>query len=324
LLQRRSNRVESDKFEINLTAWNFNSRRFFSGVHLVKILILGSAGQLGRDLVSKLQHHELHAWTRANVDLSNSEEARSKINSLSPEVIINCAAYNLVDQAELTPEAAFAVNSDAVRNLAVSAKTVDAYFIQVSTDYVFGLDEKRTTPWKESDAPGPVSAYGLSKLTGEYWTRQCTERHLVVRTCGLYGLWGAGGKGGNFVETMLRVAAAGKPLKVVNDQHCTPSFTLDVASTFESILEKQPSGIIHLVNQGETTWHNFAREIFRISNLEVDLTPITSSEFGARARRPAYSILGMQRLTEIGITPPRPWQEALSDYLAQRALRANK
>src|SRR5262249_44784847 len=158
------------------------------------------------------------------------ESLRAVLTELRPDVVVNCAAYNLVDRAEAEPEAAFAVNAWGVRHLALACRDLGCVLAHFSTDYVFGLDEARRTPFAETDAPGPVSAYGLSKLAGEYVVRALCPRHFVIRTCGLYGVWGSGGKGGNFVETMLRLAGERKSLPVVTDQTCTPSYAVDVAA----------------------------------------------------------------------------------------------
>src|SRR5205085_12597080 len=155
---------------------------------------------------------------------------------IRPGIVVNCAAYNFVDRAEAEPPAAFAVNAWAVRDLALLCREHDWGLVHFSTDYVFGLDETRRTPYREDDAPGPVSVYGLSKLAGEYLVRALCPRHWVLRTCGLYGVWGSGGKGGNFVETMLRLAGEGKPWPVVADQTCTPSYTVDVAAAAAALL----------------------------------------------------------------------------------------
>src|SRR5262249_20762182 len=146
-------------------------------------------------------------------------------------------------------------------------------------------------PWAEADAPGPVSIYGLSKLAGEYLVRAVCPRHLVLRTCGLYGVWGSGGKGGNFVETMLRLATQGKDLRVVADQECTPSYTRDVAAATVALLGKGATGLFHVTNAGSCSWHEFARTIFELAGLKPALTPIPSREYNAPARRPAYSVL---------------------------------
>jgi dTDP-4-dehydrorhamnose reductase len=290
---------------MNSTVISGGSRRY---------ALLGAAGQLGRDLAARLRG-EVLPLTRADADLTNAQQLRETLNSLQPQVVINCAAYNFVDKAEDEPEAAFAVNALAVRRLAEVCRSLDAVLVQFSTDYVFGLDEQRTQPYRESDAPGPVSVYGASKLAGEYFVRSTCPKHFVIRTCGLYGRWGTGGKGGNFVETMLRVASQGRPLRVVNDQILTPTATADLADAVIQLIDAPHFGVYHLTNSGHCSWYEFARSIFELRGISADLSPTTSAAYGSRARRPSYSVLA----TEHPHTPRmRSWREALADYLRQR------
>jgi dTDP-4-dehydrorhamnose reductase len=235
--------------------------------------------------------------------------------------VVNCAAYNFVDQAEAEPDAAFAVNAWAARNLAGVCRDLDCTLVHFSTDYVFGLDASRSKPWSEADAPGPVSVYGLSKLAGEYLVRGTCPKHYVIRTCGLYGVWGSGGKGGNFVETMLRLAGEGKSLRVVNDQRCTPSFTADVAAAAAELIRTGRYGLYHLTNAGDCTWFEFTREILRIVGTATDVVPITSTDFGRPAPRPPYSVLANDKAASVGVRTPREWREALRAYLHERASR---
>jgi dTDP-4-dehydrorhamnose reductase len=279
----------------------------------MKTVVLGAAGQLGRDLCPLLPG-EVVALTRAEADLTQPKMLQATLEALRPDVVVNCAAYNFVDRAESEPEAAFAVNAWGTRNLASVCRNLGCLLVHFSTDYVFGLDEQRRTPYGETDAPGPVSVYGLSKLAGEYLVRSLCSRSMVVRTCGLYGRWGTGGKGGNFVETMLRVAGQGKPLRVVADQVCTPSYTADVAAAAVALVTKDIPGVYHVTNAGACSWHEFAAAIFELSNVRADLTAITSREYGAAARRPSYSVLATN-----GVAPLRPWREALQAYLRARA-----
>jgi dTDP-4-dehydrorhamnose reductase len=283
----------------------------------VRTAVLGAPGQLGRDLVPRLSG-EVVPLARADLDLTRAESIRAKLDDVRPVVVVNCAAYNFVDKAESELEAAFAANAFGVRHLAHACRDVGAKLVHVSSDYVFGLDATRTTPYAESDTPGPVSVYGASKLAGEHFVLAADPRNLVVRTCGLYGIWGAGGKGGNFVETMLRLAAQGKPVRVVNDQRCTPSSTADVAGAIAAMIVNGVSGLVHATNSGDCTWYEFAAEIFRQSNLSVSLTPITTAEFGSAARRPHYSVLGCTKFNENGIQPLRHWVETLAVYLKTR------
>ena len=202
-----------------------------------------------------------------------------------------------------------------------SANDLNCTLVQFSSDYVFGLDETRQTPWRETDAPGPVSVYGLSKLAGEYLVRALCPRHFVIRTCGLYGVWGSGGKGGNFIETMLRLAGHGKPLRIVADQTCTPSYTVDVAEAAIALLNTEEYGLYHLTNAGSCSWHELASTIFALSGLDVRPVAITSAEFGAAARRPRYSVLGPEAYLALGLKPLRPWRAALAAYLDERRTR---
>jgi dTDP-4-dehydrorhamnose reductase len=283
----------------------------------MKYAVLGAAGQLGRDLCPRLPGAVI-ALTREHGDLTRPETLRAVVGEARPDVVVNCAAYNFVDRAESEPEAAFAVNAWGVRSLAIVCRDLGCLLAHFSTDYVFGLDEGRRSPYQEDDAPGPVSVYGLSKLTGEYLVRALCPRHLVIRTCGLYGVWGSGGKGGNFVETMLRLAGQGKPMRVVADQQCTPSYTVDVAAAAAALLQTGRCGVFHVTNAGSCSWYEFAETIFRLARVPANLTPITSREFGAAARRPQYSVLASRHDDPLGLLPSRPWSEALAAYLDER------
>jgi dTDP-4-dehydrorhamnose reductase len=282
----------------------------------MKYLVIGSAGQLGRDLCPRLPG-DVIAWTRTQADLTKPDELRAHLAAERPDFVVNCAAYNHVDRTESEPDVAFAVNAWSVRTLAEACRDLDCTLVHFSTDYVFGLDTTRQTPYGENDAPGPVNLYGLSKLTGEYLVRSICPRHFVIRTCGLYGVWGSGGKGGNFVETMLRTAGQGKPLRVVADQTCTPSYTVDVAAATAKLISTARYGLYHLVNAGCCTWYSFAQAIFALSGVRADLSPISSQDYGAPARRPTYSVLAPAAVT----LSPRPWQEALGAYLQERQRR---
>src|SRR4051794_23150684 len=172
----------------------------------MRVVLLGAGGQLAHDLRTSLSNFDTHPLARAELDLCDAGSLEAKLSSLRPTHVVNAAAYNLVDQAEREPEAAFAVNAFGVRNLARACAGAGAVLLHFSTDYVFGQDAGRETPYAEDDPPGPVSAYGASKLTGEHFARFECPRSFVVRTCGLYGVKGSRGKGGNFVETMIRLS----------------------------------------------------------------------------------------------------------------------
>lgn len=283
----------------------------------MRFAVIGAAGQLGRDLVPRLPG-EVQSLDRTRADLTKPDLLRSALTDIRPDVVVNCAAYNFVDRAESEPESAFAVNSWGVRSLARFCRDLECTLVHFSTDYVFGLDACRSTPLGVHDAPGPLSVYGMSKLCGEYAVLAECPRHIVIRTCGLYGVWGSGGKGGNFVETMLRLAQSGKPLRVVNDQHCTPSYTVDVAATAVALIASGRHGLFHVTNAGATTWCELARTAIEMAGLTASVSPITTAEYPTAARRPPFSVLSLDELQHAGVPPPRPWRDALAAYIDER------
>ncbi len=282
----------------------------------MRILITGGSGQLAFDLARTLTDHEVHALPRQELDICNEARVDTVVRAIKPDVLINTAAYHRVDDCESEQEAAFNANALAVRRLALLSSEMDARFVHFSTDYVFGGQEKRD-PLLEDDRPAPLSVYGASKLAGEHLALLSWHKSVVVRTCGLYGLAGAGGTGGNFVRTMLQKAGEGTALRVVDDQVCTPTSTKDLAQTVAWIVSADVSGLMHVTNAGSCTWFDFAREIFALAGVAADLSPTTSREFATPATRPPYSVLANGRLAELGRDDLRPWQEALADYIEE-------
>jgi dTDP-4-dehydrorhamnose reductase len=242
--------------------------------------------------------------------------------------VINTAAFHRVDDIERDPEAtrqAFLVNAAAVHHLARACTRHRARLLHLSTDYVFsgGQDGGPAGPYGEDAVPTPMCAYGMSKLTGERLIRLADpadrpgEAHVVVRSSGLYGVAGSAGKGGNFVETMLRLAREGKPIRVVDDQVTTPTYTRDLADGIARLVAANPpGGVYHLPSGGACSWFEFARQIFAFCGLTPSLTPVSSVEFGAPARRPSPNgVLANTRAPALGLPPLRPWPEALAAYL---------
>jgi dTDP-4-dehydrorhamnose reductase len=283
----------------------------------LRIALIGSGGQLAADLTVALHGDEVVGFARPELDLRDADSIARALDPHPWDVVINTAAYNLVDQAEKDPSDAFATNAIGSANLARYCGQRKIRLIHFSTDFVFGFDSARATPWKETDPPGPVSIYGMSKLAGEYAIQTYCSQHLILRTCGLYGHKGSRGKGGNFVETMLRLAGTGNPVRVVGDQRCTPSFTRDVAQTTSKLLHTSAQGILNLTNRGECSWFEFASTIFELAGKKVDCQRISSAEFQAPARRPPYSVLSDDKLS--ALVPALPsWQDALARYLNDR------
>jgi dTDP-4-dehydrorhamnose reductase len=188
--------------------------------------------------------------------------------------------------------------------------------VHFSTDYVFDGGLRR--PYAETDAPGPLSVYATSKLAGERLVQRYCSRHFVIRTCGLYGLAGSRSKGGNFVETVLRAAAQGKTLRVVNDQVVTPTSTAELAQRLALVIQNGNYGLYHMTNTGECSWYEFASEVFRAAGVTADVRPVDSVTFGAKARRPPYSVLDNRAMRAAGVGEFRPWQEALAEYVSAR------
>jgi dTDP-4-dehydrorhamnose reductase len=282
-----------------------------------RVALIGAGGQLASDLARVLPG-EVLPWTHAQVELTSAPSLAEALDGHGPDMVINTAAYNLVDQAEDEPAAAFAVNALGVRLLARACAARRVKLVHISTDYVFGGDALRRTPYAEDDPPSPVSVYGASKLTGEYFVRAAAPGALIVRTCGLYGRAATRAKG-NFVETMLRLGRERPALRVVDDQICTPSYTADVARGIGRLVELDAEGVYHVVNAGSTTWCALAREIMELAGLPVRVTPITTQEFGAKARRPAYSVLSCNRAEQLLGAPLPEWRDALRRYLMDRA-----
>jgi dTDP-4-dehydrorhamnose reductase len=282
----------------------------------MRILITGGGGQLAADLVPALANDEVVALAREELDITNRLHVQAAFDGWEPEVVINTAAFHRVDLCEEEPERSFAVNAAAPQRLAAACERRGALLVHISTDYVFAGDQRR--PYAEDDPVRPISVYGASKAAGEMAIRCTTDSHIIVRTSGLYGPAGRRTAHGNFPETMLRLVSEGKPIAVVQDQVLTPSYTQDVADVIARLVRLGARGTYHVTNGGECSWHEFARELFCLAGIEADLSPTTQDERPMPARRPAYSVLDHARIAGLGIPEPRPWREALAEYVAKR------
>jgi dTDP-4-dehydrorhamnose reductase len=286
----------------------------------MRILLLGANGQLGTDL-RRVLAGEVVGLDWPEFDLRRTAQVQAALHEHRPDYVINCAAQTNVDLCEDEPDEAFAINAVGALHVARCAEEIGAAVAYISTDYVFGAAAARAEPYREDDTPGPLNVYGAAKLAGEHLTLAYNTRALVVRTCGLYGHAGARGKGGNFVETMLRLAVAGRPIRVVNDQRLSPTSTAECAATLSALVQRSVRGLFHVAARDSCTWFEFAQAIFELEGLSVDLRPIASAEYPVRARRPALSALASQRLAPAGVSACRPWREMLQEYLATRPAR---
>ena len=285
----------------------------------MKVAVIGANGQLGTDLVRILQAQrrmEVFPLTRANLDVRNVQSVHQALVALEPDIVINTAAYTRVDESEDRPDLAFAVNALGARNVARVCAELGCVLVHISTDYVF--DGEKRSPYTENDLPYPLNVYGVSKLAGEHFVRSLCEKHFIVRTSGLYGVAGSSGKGGNFVETMIRMAKENRLIRVVNDQVLTPTYTRDLAQKIMELIQTEAYGLYHITNSGECSWYEFAKRIFALLGLNPNLRPTSTKAYGARAQRPAYSVLSNEKFNSLGYERLRPWWEALEAYLKER------
>ena len=290
----------------------------------MRAVLGGAGGQLAHDLVPALADasHEVVALTHARIEVADLESVGAALRAARPDLVINTSAYHKVDEVEENPDRAFAVNGVGVHNLALVCSDLDAPLVHLSTDYVFSGSKVR--PYVETDPVDPVNVYGVSKAAGEMLLRRLWLKHFIVRGSGLYGLAGSSGKGGNFVETMVRLAREDKAIRVVCDQTLTPTSTKCLAHQIVELIERGEYGTYHATCQGRCTWFDFAERIFEYSGLNARLSPQTTAESGARASRPSFSVLDNAALGALGIDNMPPWQDALKEYIEERRLRCQR
>ncbi len=281
----------------------------------MKIIIIGSTGQLGTDLMKTLKHkHEVIGLTHQDIEVTDYNSCLI-LKKHHPDVIINTAAFHKTDQCEEEPLKTFSVNAIGTRNVATISKEIGATTIFISTDYVF--DGSKNEPYKEDDTPNPINTYGISKLAGELYTKQ-NPKHYIIRLASLFGVAGASGKGGNFVETMITKAKKNETIHVVDDMWMSPTYTKDAATTIKKIIElKLTFGTYHAANRGYCTWFQFAKEIFKITGLDPAIKPIRTHQLKTKARRPRFSALRSIKLPKYDIQM-REWKEALHGYLVEK------
>lgn len=276
----------------------------------MKLLVAGAAGMLGRDVMLAAGNagHEVVGYGRAELDVADPESVGRRLELERPDVVINCAAWTDVDGAEEAEEEAFAVNGAGAGNVAAAAAEVGAAVVYISSDYVF--DGAKGAPYVESDQPAPLSAYGRTKLAGEEATAAANKRHFIVRSAWLFGIGG-----GNFVETMLRLASIQNEVLVVRDQVGSPTYTWHLAYGIVRLIEGIEYGIHHMAAEGQCSWYEFAREIFEQAKVDCKVLSGTTDMLGRPAPRPAFSALTSQRKHAIRLPS---WQDGLAGYLAQR------
>jgi dTDP-4-dehydrorhamnose reductase len=276
----------------------------------VSWLITGAGGMVGTDLHRELtsRGETVAALTRADLDITDSRAVQASVAEHAPAVIVNCAAYTRVDQAESEESVANAINGSSVELLAAAANAAGALLVQISTDFVF--DGAKREPYEVTDATNPLSAYGRSKLLGEVAATHA-ERHLIVRTSWLFGVHGP-----NFVEAIRNQIRKGtSPLRVVSDQRGRPTYTPHLANAIIRLAMADVRGVMHYADEDECSWYDFAVAIAGDHPVE----PVSSDEFPRPAKRPAYSVLSTERYERVTGVAPESWREGLTEYLELRA-----
>ncbi|WP_127783836.1 dTDP-4-dehydrorhamnose reductase [Rhodococcus sp. X156] len=285
----------------------------------LSLLVTGAKGQLGTDVVEQAlaAGHQVRAAASADLDVTDAAAVHAAVAELADgeqlAVVVNCAAHTAVDAAEDEPAAAAAVNTDAPGHLARACAAHGVHLVHVSTDYVFPGDASR--PYEPGDPTGPRSVYGRTKLAGEQAVLAALPSAHVVRTAWVYGAHGS-----NFVATMLRLEATHDTLRVVDDQRGSPTWSADLAAGLLELATRRdlPGGVLHATNSGDTTWCGLARAVFAEVGADPErVHPCRTEEFPRPAPRPAYSVLSAAAWTAAGLTPLRPWEQALHAALAQ-------
>ena len=277
------------------------------------ILVTGSTGQLGSDVVKELlkRGYSTLSPNRSELNLCSEDNIRNYILNSNCEAIVHCAAYTQVDKAEDEKDLCIKINATATKHIAKCAKILDIPMIYISTDYVF--DGTKDGKYTENDETNPINIYGESTLAGEKYVQEILDKYYIVRTSWVFNI-----NGKNFIETMLRLSKVNNQLSIVNDQIGSPTYTKDLSRLLVDMLETSKYGLYHATNEGYCSWYEFANTIFKLANINIDIKAINSNEYASRAKRPLNSKLSKDKLIEYGFKPLPHWEDALKDYLIRR------
>ncbi len=275
----------------------------------MKILITGANGMLAKAVKEELKENELVCTDVEELDITNLDAVRLYTKKVKPDYIINCAAYTAVDKAEEQEGLVYKINAIGPKNLAIATQENNAVLVHISTDYVFGGDKDTSKDYNEDDKKNPQAVYGKTKLAGEKFIEENCKNFYIFRTAWLYG------EGHNFVRTMINLSKEHDEVKVVNDQHGSPTYAVDLASIIHQAMEKQiPFGVYNSTNMGYTTWYDFTKMIYDLEGINCKVIPVTSEEFKSAAKRPKNSQMSKSKLLKYGIKIPT-YEDALKRYL---------
>lgn len=278
----------------------------------MKVLVTGVKGQLGYDVVRELEARGIEAVgvDIEEMDITDAVSVETVIGGAAPDAVIHCAAYTAVDAAEDNAEACTKVNVAGTRNIAQVCKQLDIKMLYISTDYVFDGTGER--PWEPEDERNPQSVYGRTKYEGEVAVQEILDKYFIVRIAWVFGI-----NGKNFVRTMLKLAETRASLTVVNDQFGSPTYTYDLSKLLVDMIQTEKYGMYHATNEGICSWYEFACAIFKEAGIAMEVRPVSSEEYGAKAKRPANSRMSKDKLTEMGFDRLPTWQDALSRYIKE-------
>ncbi len=285
----------------------------------MKIAVIGANGQLGTDLVEVLSaEHEVIGLNHADIEITNIDSIKSVLSSTKPNIVLNTAAYHIVPEAEKFPDKAFHINGTGTLNLAKVCQELDIRLVHYSTDYVF--DGKKQKPYTEDDCPNPLNVYANTKLSGEYFALNYSDRSYVIRVSGIYGKVPSRAKGGNFITTILKSAKEKPEVRVVYDEILTPTPTYHIAKNTAELIKTDAFGLYHMSCEGECSWYEFSKVIWETLELKTPLYPASVKDFPMIVKRPFYSVLENKNLNSLCINQMSNWKPALIEFLKNNIL----
>jgi len=288
----------------------------------MKVLLLGANGQLGTDIQRVFTSHsgnglKLIPFTRKELDIENVDSISDILSKQNFDVLINCTSYHKTDEVEDNASHAVTINAHAVEKMAESCEKQGARFVHISTDYVFSGTKR--IPYTETDHPAPINVYGTSKYFGETLAQKACKNTYIIRVASLFGIAGASGKGGNFIETIIRIAKEKQELRIVDDIRMSPTSTKTIAEVLLALINSDaPPSIYHIVNSGDATWYEFGKSVMDKIGLNIPVHPVSSDEFPTRAHRPNYSVLNNSLVSETVNCDIPHWSDALYEYLSKK------